>query len=93
MSRPDFAEPTGVLEVISQAAAVWGNRPAVTGSGRETSESYSYIELLAAIHQCATWIRQANLASPLVVVPSNTPTDVVTILAAVVPAPDRSWPT
>jgi long-chain acyl-CoA synthetase len=84
MSRPDFAEPTGVLEVISQAAAVWGNRPAVTGSGRNTSESYSYIELLAAIHQCAAWIRQANLPAPLVVVPSSTPTDVVTILAAVV---------
>jgi acyl-CoA synthetase (AMP-forming)/AMP-acid ligase II len=80
MSGPGGSEASGVLGVMSAAASVWGDRPAVTGP----AESYSYAELLAAVHHCAAWIREAELGSPLVVVPTSTPTDVVAILAAIV---------
>jgi acyl-CoA synthetase (AMP-forming)/AMP-acid ligase II len=92
MSGPGGSEASGVLDVVSAAASAWGNRPAVTGP----AEGYGYVELLAAVHQCAAWIRNAYLGAPLVVVPSSTPTDVVAILAAVVAGvcplvADQAW--
>ena len=92
MSAPGGSDASGVLDVVSAAASVWGNRPAVTGP----AEGYSYVELLAAVHECAAWIRHAHIHAPLLVVPTSTPTDVVAILAAVVAGvcplvADRAW--